>query len=254
MPVMTGYEPGIPCWIDVGSADVPATVAFYTSLFGWTSFEPPGGGGYTMFLQGDKHVAAVGPLMMPGQPEQWSTYVSVADADTTAAAITSAGGTILAPPFDVMEEGRMAVCMDDGGAVFSLWQPKNTFGAELVNEPVSFCWTELASTDIERSKRFYAAVFGWGGETNPFGGGSYTEFKLGDRSFAGMQQIGEMVPAGTPPHWLVYLSVADTDATVQKATSLGATVTVPPMDIEVGRFSVLSDPRGAFFGIIRLKD
>ncbi len=252
MPEMTGYEPGTPCWVDLGSADLAGTVGFYSSLFGWGSFSPPDSGGYTMFLQGDRQVGAAGPLMNPGQPEQWMCYVSVADADAAAAAVTAAGGTVLAPPMDVMDVGRMAVCMDSGGAAFSLWQPRAHIGAQLVNEPVSFCWSELASTDIEKAKQFYESVFGWKGDTHSFGPGTYTEFQLGDRTIAGMQQIGEMVPAGTPPHWLVYFAVADTDATIEKATSLGATVTVPAMDIDAGRFAVLADPRGAFFGVIRM--
>jgi hypothetical protein len=41
----------------------------------------------------------------------------------------------LAPPFDVMDAGRMAVFTDPSGAAFSVWQPHNHQGAGLVNEP-----------------------------------------------------------------------------------------------------------------------
>jgi predicted enzyme related to lactoylglutathione lyase len=54
----------------------------------------------------------------------------------------------------------------------------------------------------------------------------------------------------TPPHWLPYVAVADTDATVMLAEGLGARVHVPPMDIPgAGRISVLADPQGAVFGL-----
>lgn len=251
MVEMNGYEPGVPSWVDVSSRDLPATRAFYTSLFGWDTFEPPGGGGYTMFLQGGKLVAAAGPAMDPNQPEMWTTYINVADADTTAKAIADAGGTTLMAPMDVMEAGRMAVFMDDGGAAFSIWQPDNHKGAQIVNEPVSLCWNELASSDIEKSKAFYGTVFGWTAETHE-GDMTYTEFALDGRVIAGMMQLGPMHPPGTPPHWFVYFAVADTDATMAKAAELGGKALSPAMDIPTGRFAVLQDPRGGVFGVIKL--
>jgi hypothetical protein len=56
-----------------------------------------------------------------------------------------------------------------------------------------------------------------------------------------------------PPHWLVYFAVADCDASTERAHELGATVKVPPSDIPgVGRFSMLADPQGAGFAVLRL--
>jgi len=47
--------------------------------------------------------------------------------------------------------------------------------------------------------------------------------------------------------------VDDCDASVAKATSLGAKAMMPPMDIEnVGRFAMLTDPEGAGFAVIKL--
>jgi predicted enzyme related to lactoylglutathione lyase len=43
----------------------------------------------------------------------------------------------------------------------------------------------------------------------------------------------------------VYIGVADTDATVAKATSLGATVVQPADDTPYGRLAVIADPTGA---------
>jgi uncharacterized protein len=56
---------------------------------------------------------------------------------------------------------------------------------------------------------------------------------------------------GIPANWLNYVSVTDIDATVAKATRLGATVCMGPMeDIgEVGRIAVIKDPQGATFGL-----
>ena len=252
MVEMTSYDPGVPSWVDVSSRDLPATVGFYTALFGWDSFEVPDGGGYTMFLKDGKRICAAGPVMDPNMPEVWTTYVNVADADATATAIKEAGGSTLAGPMDVMAAGRMAVFMDDGGAAFSIWQPGEHPGAEIVNEPVSLTWNELASSDIEKSKAFYGRVFGWTSETNQMGPMSYTEFKVDGRSIAGMMALGPMHPPGTPPHWLVYFAVADTDATVARTVELGGASLAPPIDIPIGRFAVLADPRGVPFAVIKM--
>jgi predicted enzyme related to lactoylglutathione lyase len=249
---MTRYDPGVPSWVDVTSRDMPATVAFYTALFGWGSMEPAGGGGYTMFLQRGKRVAGAGPAMGPNAPEVWTTFINVADADATVGTVKQAGGSVLAEPFDILTAGRMAVLTDDSGAVFNVWQPRDHIGAQIVNEPVSQAWNELASTDIEKSKAFYGTVFGWQAETETSGPMTYTEFTVGGRSIAGMAQIGGMQPAGTPPHWLAYFAVADTDAIVARATELGGRTLAPPMDIPIGRFAVVADPRGAVFGIVQL--
>ena len=54
-----------------------------------------------------------------------------------------------------------------------------------------------------------------------------------------------------PPHWMIYF--ADCDAGAERATELGGQVKVPPTDIpKVGRFSVIQDPQGAVFSIIKL--
>jgi uncharacterized protein len=80
----------------------------------------------------------------------------------------------------------------------------------------------------------------------------YTEWRLGDKPVAGMMSMPAMVPAEVPAHWLVYFATDDTDDTVAKASGLGATVLVPPTDIPPGRFSVLADPDGAAFAVIKL--
>ena len=62
----------------------------------------------------------------------------------------------------------------------------------------------------------------------------------------------ENSPPGTPPFWMVYFNVEDTDATVAKAQeSSAAPVIAPAMDAEgVGRIAVLADPQGAAFSVI----
>lgn len=255
MPERTEYAPGTPSWVDIGT-DVERAKEFYGSLFNWSSQDagpPEETGGYGFFLKNSKLVAGYGPQQSPGPPF-WTTYVSVADADAIAKRVEAADGTVVIAPMDVMSAGRMAVFQDPQGVFISVWQPGEHTGAQVVNEPGSLCWTELNSRDVEGSKAFYSAVFGWEPLTHAEGPMPYTEFQLGGESIAGMMQMPPMVPAEVPPHWLVYFAVDDTDATVAQAQELGGSVRMPPMDTPAGRLSVLGDPQGATFGVIRLSE
>jgi len=249
------YVPGVPMWIDLGTSDLEAATRFYGGLFGW-EFQSAGpeAGGYGFYMLGGKMVAGAGPLMQPQQPVAWSTYIDTADADETAAKVRAAGGTVLMEPMDVMDVGRMAFFMDPTGAAFGVWQPKTHTGAEVANEPGAFCWNELATRDINAAKAFYKAVFGWEGDTNAWGETSYTEFKIGGRTIGGMREMGSGDPPQVPAHWLVYFAVADTDGAVAKVGEQGGQVLVPAMDIDPGRFAVFSDPQGAAFAVIQLKE
>jgi predicted enzyme related to lactoylglutathione lyase len=253
MAEMRDYPPGTPSWVDLATTDLEGAKAFYGALFGW-EFEDmgPEAGGYTMCALRGQQVAGLGPTMGEGIPPAWSTYVSVEDADTTAKAVESAGGSALAPPFDVFDSGRMAVFADPTGAAISVWQPKEHHGAGLVNEPGAFCWNELHTRDVEGAKKFYQTVFNWEGVTHDMGGMAYTELKLDEKSIAGMMAMGDEYPPEVPAHWLVYIDVEDTDATVAKATSLGGAVVSPPMDSPAGPFAVLRDPAGAVFAVIKV--
>ena len=249
------YENGVPSWVDLGSSGLPKAKEFYGGLFGWNTPEgAPEAGGYSVCDIGGKTVAGLGPNMNPSAPPYWSTYVNVDSADDTVAKVESNGGTVFVAPMDVLEAGRMAVFADPEGAVLGLWQPNQHMGAQLVNEPGTYCWSELITDDLSGATAFYRGVFGWEAEAQgPAGPGGYTEWKLGDRSLGGMMGRPPGMPAEAPPFWGVYFAVADTDASVAKATELGASVMMTPTDIEPGRFAVLIDPVGAVFNVLALK-
>jgi predicted enzyme related to lactoylglutathione lyase len=253
MPEFTSYEPGTPSWVDHATQDIGASNAFYGSLFGWEADDQGEEmGHYTLLRKGGKTVAGNMPAMGEGQPSVWITYVSVEDADAVVARAVAAGAMVFAGPMDVSDIGRMAVLADPTGAAIGVWQPKTFIGAELANEAGAFAWNELNTRDLAASKAFYTEVFGWEASDAGMEGMDYTEWKLGERSVAGMLPMPDMVPAEVPAHWLVYFGVADTDATVATATELGATVLVPATDIPPGRFAVLVDPDGATFAVIRM--
>ncbi|MEV6605287.1 VOC family protein [Kutzneria sp. NPDC051319] len=250
---MSAVAPGVPGWIDLGSPDLDATRAFYTELFGWTAHT--GGeefGGYTIFNLGDDAVAGAGPLFGEGQPPLWNTYVITDSADDIAAKVEANGGKVLMAPGDVGENGRMAVFLDSGGAAFSVWQPGTMPGATTFNVPGALSWNELMTRDPAGAKSFYEAVFGWGHEDQP-GDVHYTVWTHNGGMIGGMMPMeGDMWPAELPAHWMVYFAVADTDTAAARCVELGGSVAVPPTDIPQGRFSVLNDPHGAAFSVIKM--
>jgi predicted enzyme related to lactoylglutathione lyase len=227
-----------------------AAAAFYEGLFGWTVDRsgPEEAGGYAMCLLRDQPVAGMGPQMQPDIPPYWAVYVTVDDADAALAAAEANGGGVLVPAMDVMTFGRMGVITDPAGAVISVWQAMDHIGAHLVNEPGSFTWNELGSSDLAAVRPFYVAVFGWGEseEANE----SAVIFNVGGRDVCGAHQAGD----GEPNAWSAWFAVEDCDAATEKATSLGATVLMPPNDMDFGRGSMVMDPVGAALGLGAVKE
>lgn len=248
------YEPGVPAWIDIGVADQQVAADFYGALFGWeVAPGPDEAGGYRIAMVGDAAVAGIGPQQSPG-PSWWATYVSVEQVEATVASVVEHGGQVVVDATDVMSAGRMAGFLDPQGAVFAVWQSNEFPGAQLVNEPGTYSWSELVTTDVDAAKRFYGAVFGWTFDTHGDGADAYTEFKVGGRTVGGMMHKPSDMPEHVPCHWAVYFSVEDTDAAVARVQALGGRVVMAPRDIEPGRFAVVADPTGGVFNVITITD
>jgi predicted enzyme related to lactoylglutathione lyase len=255
MPERTSYEPGTFSWVDLSTSDLETAKAFYAGLFGWTYgvSETPMGP-YVMAFKDGKAVAGMGnqpeDQKEMGIPSFWNSYVSVASADESAARAAELGGTVLVPPMDAMDAGRMAFIAAPGGEVFGVWEPRTHIGAGLVNEHGSLGWNELATRDLDAAKAFYTGLFGWNMHTgpNPGGVGEYTAITVGENMNGGALVIGDDRPADVPAYWAVYLYVEDIDSTVTTAKDLGGEVIMAKMDIpDVGSLVVLQDPTGAIF-------
>jgi uncharacterized protein len=271
MPERDGYIPGVPCWVDTSQPDPEAAVNFYRGLFGW-EFEdamPPGSEGkYFMARLRGGDVAAVGSIPEAAPPiAMWNTYIWVDSADDAASKVRDAGGGVLMEPFDVMDAGRMAFVTDREGAAFCVWQAKQNKGAQIVNEPGSLSFNGLGTRDIEAAKSFYGSVFGW--STLDVGGGAemWTLPGYGDHLERDNPDLRKQLaetggPPGfedvvasinplsddqpdTPAHWSVTFAVEDADATAARATELGGTLVVPPLDAPWVRMTIINDPQGA---------
>ncbi len=107
-------------------------------------------------------------------------------------------------------------------------------------------WIDLDTSDPERARAFYAALFGW-------------EFEEGGPEYGGYAQItkdGHQI-GGIMPHqgdgpadmWSVYLAVTDANAAAARVATAGGQVIVEPMEIPgMGRFAFFLDPAGGGIG------
>ncbi len=114
-----------------------------------------------------------------------------------------------------------------------------------------FCWHGVISTDPEKAAAFYTSVLGWGVLKQPMGDTEGTMFTAG-----GVPRAHVMAPPmeGVPSHWDNYLRVDDVDARTQACVAAGGAVMVPPTDIPVGRFSVVTSPSGAAISLFHESD
>jgi len=254
MSKIESYAPGAFCWAELATGDAAAAKQFYSEMFGWTPVDVPmPEGTYTLLQAHGENAAALYPAP-PGVPVHWGVYFSVTTADEAAARIKAAGGKIVKGPFDVMDAGRMAVAQDPQGAYFSVWQAGKQIGATHGGPLGQVAWPELGTPDPAAAVAFYTSVLGW--NTKPETGvesAQYVEWTLGGKSIGGLMPMKGEEWAGIPPHWMVYVTVADCDERAAKAQQLGGKLRVPPMDIpNVGRFSIIDDPQGATFSILHL--
>jgi len=113
--------------------------------------------------------------------------------------------------------------------------------------PGRFCWQDLATTDVETSLAFYAALFGWKTVTQDMGEqGVYHKLQLDGKDVGGVFEMAGPMFEGASPRWMTYVKSADVDATAAKVTELGGTIRMPPFDIPgVGRMVAFTDPQGA---------
>jgi predicted enzyme related to lactoylglutathione lyase len=191
--------------------------SFYTRLFGWdgvAELTASAAGAFTMLRRGGREVAVLYRQMpearAAGAPPHWTSFISVDDADATAARANELGGAaVFREPFDVLDAGCVAAIRDPTGALVSLWQPRSLPGATLVNDVGALCWNELATTDVELAKSFFGLLLGWEYETDDSG---YVSIGNAGRLNGGIRKQTED-ERGIPPSWLPYFTVERTPMT-----------------------------------------
>jgi len=249
---MAAEPEGTPCWADATFGDLEGAKRFYGEVLGWTYGDSlPEFGNYTQAYVDGKAVAALMPPV-PGQdvPAAWCLYFASPDAAATAAKVRENGGKVLVEPMQVGEFGTMVLASDPGGAAFGVWQAGTHEGFEARAVPGAYAWAEIVTREPEKADAFFPAVFGYGAKRMDDDAVDFALYDLGADPLLGRMKMTDDFPAEVPPHVNVYFTVADCDAAVEKAKSLGAELKFGPMTMPFGRFAALTDPQGAAFSLI----
>jgi uncharacterized protein len=122
--------------------------------------------------------------------------------------------------------------------------------------PGMFNWLELETTDDQSALQFYTQLFDWTVKAIPVDENTvYNMLEKNGRTVGavfkgpgGGAPSGDGTPSGggAPPHWQVYVTVADADEAAKRASELGATIVGGPFDVmDAGRMAIIKDPQGA---------
>jgi predicted enzyme related to lactoylglutathione lyase len=235
--------------VDLFTSDPDKSQEFYGRLFGWTA-EPPNEefGGYINFDKDGVRIAGAMKSDGSGNPDGWSVYLAVADAQATADAAVANGGQVYVPPMAVGDLGTMLLLADAGGAAIGAWQPGEHKGFGILNEPGTPDWFELHTRNYDESTKFYRDVFTWDAhvvaDEPDF---RYTTLGEGETALAGVMDATAFLPEGVPAHWSIYFRAKDVDAALAEVVELGGSIVLPAEDTPYGRLATAADPTGAIF-------
>lgn len=118
-------------WHELVTSDQACSGAFFSNLFGGSRKEADAGpfGIYTLFQKNGRDVAGMmNPTTdTPDKGSFWHSYIAVEDIEECARRAPLLGGSLLVPPHDVLDVGRICIVADPTGAVAHLMQPSTSF-------------------------------------------------------------------------------------------------------------------------------
>ena len=248
---------GNPIWFDLLTPDPDGAKEFYNGLFGWEWADVPmsGGNTYHMAIMEDCNIAGMSANDdANGVAGVWVNSVYVEDAEETVERIKGNGGRVLSGPHNADGWGVSARVATPEGAVFGIWQSLMGHGADVFAEPGSVCWIEYHTGDLEAAKQFYSETFGadFDAMTIPMDDDAGSGYTLTMLSIDGRQMpcaFFELTEEESMARWATYFMVEDIHASVTKAQSLGAELTLGVMDVAPGSFAVMIDPQGVSFSL-----
>jgi len=249
------YQPGKIIWRDLIS-DTPAESRhFYEELFGWT-FQSVGnlfGLGtddtYMLIRHNGRLIGGMvdaNQLNRDNEISQWVVVMSVENVDAATEAFGAGNGSVLTPPTDLSERGRLAIVTDPQGALLALLETNDGDPADREPEIGDFLWEELWTTDPQAASSFYRQVAG------------YTEVDAANQAHSesdyyvlesgGRPRVGMMTnPFGdVPPVWVSYIRVEDPAAITAQVEALGGQILVEARARAAGgQAAFIAGPSGA---------
>ncbi len=246
-------------WYELATTDPDAARPFYRDIAGWEAetaegFDPP----YALWMTGAGPIGGLmqldAALASQGVPPNWLPYIGTPDVDATVAEATRLGASVRVPPADIPDTGRFAVLADPQGAVFAVYTPATAAADDVPPGPGRITWHELTTSDHRGAFDFYAALFGWEntGDMDMGDAGNYRTYGLPGQTPG--QMLGgmfDLMPGvSMPPYWMLYISVPDVSAALERVRALGGQVLNGPMEVPGGDVvAQCLDPQGAAFAL-----
>ncbi|MCC9178917.1 VOC family protein [Arthrobacter sp. zg-Y750] len=108
------------------------------------------------------------------------------------------------------------------------------------------CWADLASSDPQRAREFYAGLLGWEAAVSEPDG--YADFLHRGSAVAGL--MPNSPETAYPDTWTVYLAFGDAAGSADAAAEAGGQVMLDPQQVgSKGSMALLGDPSGGTIGI-----
>lgn len=249
--------PGKIVWRDLLTNDPVASRRFYSELFGW-EFESIGeasnlrsNSAYTLIRHKGKLIGGmVDTLALNNRDDisQWVVLMSVENLDARVTAVTAGGGTIIAPPTDLQDRGRLALVRDAEGALLGLLETRDGDPRDGEPELGGFLWDELWTTDVEGASVFYNTLAGLTKDTvdidsDQATAATYSLLKAGDKPRVGIMPVPL---EGLDPVWVSYIRVENPAALTSRVTDLGGRVIVEAQPRPLGgEVAFIAGPSGA---------
>lgn len=195
------------CWMDLKTRDLPGTATFFAKALGWDFVVDEADWRRATKVTVDGHALGgvsdlADPVYPPGTPARVAYYLAVDDVDRRTEAALDHGATMVLPPFDAGDQGRMATLVDPVGAAFSLWQPYAFAGWHLPPHLRAAPQGMVLVCDRpEEARRFYRAVTG--------------------TALACADFVAPGPPGASAPQWELVVRVVDLDRGISLAGELG---------------------------------
>ena len=231
---MTQYSTGAYIiWRERLCADASAMRRFYASVLNWAFADEhaenfawgEGKGVYGLISTNDGIQGGITEVQA-GYPTGWFSYVRTNDVDTIVGRVEQASGRVVRAPFDVPGIGRNAIVALPGGASFGLTQPSY----EETSAPSAFRNDLLLSADGAPTLKFLK-ILGLKG--------------LVDNG--AIEIVHMKMPQAGQDRWIPRVATPDVAASEREALRLGATRA--PISGLGDRYTILSDPDGAWFAL-----
>ncbi|MEL6527473.1 MAG: VOC family protein [Chloroflexota bacterium] len=118
----------------------------------------------------------------------------------------------------------------------------------------SIGWVDLTVDDADGIRDFYKAVVGW--EAKPHAMGEYNDYDISNADGEVVTGICHKrgINADIPSQWMIYIVVADVDASVKTVIEQGGEVVSPAKQMGDGKVVIIKDPAGAVCALMEVTE